>query len=155
MVQQSTPELKKSDPKKWEENFLESAELFEKEKEFEIEAAKSYFSIKKYEKAKQLFLSVENYAEAGESILQMIKGDSEQPIKIAMYKEALENFDKAGNFSKAIECCQHIKDFKLMIKLLKKYENNIANCDSLLEFNMKKYIEQLTKKLKKNCNFNF
>lgn len=146
-------ELSQTDPKKAEETFLESAELFEKEEGCKLHAAKSYFSLKKYEKAKNLFVIANQYAEAGESIMQILGEDPSKPNKMDLYEEALDYFDKAGNYGKAIECCEFIKNYKKMIKLLTKYEKYIGNFIAMFEKNLKKYMEQLETTLQTFCNF--
>ena len=146
-------ELLQTDPKKADETFLESAELFENEEGCKLHAAKSYFSLKKYEKAKKLFVISNHYAEAGESIMQILGEDPANPNKMDLYKEALDYFDKAGNYGKAMECCEYIKDYKKMIKLLTKYEKFIGNFVAMFEKNLKKYMEQLEITLQKICNF--
>ena len=146
-------EFSQTDPKKAEESFLKSAEIFEKVEGCEKHAAKSYFSLKKYEQAKKLFVIAHQYAEAGESIMQIVSENPDMSNKMDLYKEALDYFDKAGKYGKAIECCEYIQDYKKMIKLLTKYEKNIGNFIEMFEKNLKKYMEQLQKCLKKICNF--
>ena len=146
-------EFLQTDPKKAEETFLESAELFENEEGCKLHAAKSYFSLKKYEKAKKLFVISNHYAEAGESIMQILGEDPEKPNKMDLYKEALEYFDKVEKYGKVLECCEIIKDYKKTIKFLKKYEKYIGNFVAMLETNLKKYMEQLEITLKNICNY--
>ena len=108
-----------------------------------MEAAKSYFSIRNYEKAKDLFLKINNFVEAGECIIKMLKSGQKKENVRELYIEALDYFDKANQFSKAIECCEAVRDFTRMFKLLKKYGTSIGNFLEIFETNMKKYIEEL------------
>ena len=94
-------EFLQTDPKKAEESFLESAELFENIEGGQKFAAKSYFAIKQYEKAKPLFVMAQEFNEAGECILKILGTNPEHPNKMDLYKEALEYFEKGGNHGKA------------------------------------------------------
>jgi len=141
----SAKEIMESDPKKALENYEESAKLFENEG-CALQAAKSYFSLKKYEKAKVFFVNAHNFAEARECLMKMVSQNQDQEGKQKnkeLYEEAMNYFDKANKHAKAIECCELIPDFKMMVKLLKKYESFIANFISMLEENLKKYIKEL------------
>lgn len=146
-------EFLQTDPKKAEESFQESAELFEKVAGCEKHAAKSYFSLKKYEKAKPLFVIAKEYAEAGESIMQILCEKPEHPNKMDLYKEALNYFDKVEKYGKVLECCEIIKDYKKTMKFLKKYEKYIGNFVAMLETNLKKYMEELETTLQNICNY--
>ena len=180
-------EIMESDPKKALENYEKSAALFDQEG-YALQAAKSYFSLRNYERAKVLFIKAEYFAEAGECVMKIIiqiqnqekekekiekeKGkEKEKKEKIEkkeeikeqekiekekkykeLYKEAMVYFDNANNYAKAIECCEMIKDFKAMVKLMKKYESFIANFTFMFESNLKKYISELETNMINLCN---
>ena len=151
MVQTAKENLENENLKAAEEKYLESALIFEKYEDTKLDCAKSYFSCQKYEKAKHFFVCTNSWFEAGECILRIINPSSEkkpndQPISEnikKLYNEAIEYFDKAHKYNKAIECCDIIKNHKKIVKLLLKYQQNINHFNKIFANYLKNYLDEI------------
>ncbi len=158
MIETTKEHIESKDPNQAQKNYQVCAKIFEKYGLY-LEAAKSYYSCKKYEKAKELFVKINSWSEAGETMMIIIKEEREKNATDQvftdnlkkMYQNAIEYFTKSDKYNKAIECCDLIKDYKQMVGLFIGYEQNINNFNYFFEIYFKKYLEELEIELKNEC----
>ena len=121
-------------------------------KDYLKEAAKCYFSGKKYEKAREIFEQKQCWTEAGECILKLIETDNKlaDDKRKLMYTQAKNLFITAKNDQKVIFCLEMLKDYEAVIDYCINCKNKIFDFQENLEKYWNLYLKQINSSIEKS-----
>lgn len=108
-----------------------------------------------------MFIHKESWVEAADTILALINKKDREKVTLSkeekdlLYKDAINYYDKAKKYLKALEICEIIEDYPLIIALIIKYETYLKYFCSMFEKKVKKYCCEVEIKILSKCKYLF